>query len=502
MNQKEYLLKGTFLLTAAGLLSRFAGFFYKIFLSRQVGAENMGLYQMILPLYAFCAAAAFGGVQTAVSRQVSLHLAQKEKSRAWEVFGAGLFFSVAGSLLLAVLLFFFSSFAAGRFLGEPRCAALLRILSFSLPFAAVHSCVCGYLMGQKKILLPALSQLAEQLFRILFSVGVCVLFLIRNHPLSAMVLVLGQVAGEIAASVFCAASVLFSRPPCSPKKSRLFSGLREILSISLPFSSSRMLLCVLQAMEAALLPLTLRRFGLSSSQALSLYGAFTGMALPLILFPTAVTGSLGTILLPAVSEASSKKQAGSLQATIRSSFFASLYLGFFCANAFLLFGEESGTLLFGSQDAGRYVVRLSFLCPFLYLNTTLSSILHGLGKTGTVSFLHSFSSVLRLLSVVFLVPFRGMEGYLYGMLLAQVFLFAAFLILLYRSCGFFPDPGEALVLPLALCLAASGAVYCFRALNLVPEHTWPAFLLEIGLYLPAFFLPAFLFFRRKTAESA
>ena len=489
MNQKQYLLKGTFILTAAGLLSRIAGFFYKIFLSRTVGAEIMGIHQLILPVYAFCAAAAFGGIQTAVSKHVSADLAKGAKREAWNSFLAGLFLSLLGALFCSLLLFSGSGWIASVFLGEPRCSPLLKILSVSLPFAAVHSCVSGYLVGQKKVLLPALSQLAEQIFRILFSFLLYFLFLEKGYSLSAAIIVLGQAAGEAASAASCFLFLALSPRFSLPKKKELRADIRATLSVSLPLSSSRMLLGVLQGIEAALLPLQLRKFGLTASQALSEYGTFSGMALPLILFPTAITGSLGTLLLPAVSEAKSSSQNRQLHSTIEASFLASLYLGFFCVNAFLLFGDEAGRLLFDSPAAGEYIVGLSFLCPFLYTNNTLSSILHGLGKTGAVSFLHSFSFVLRLLFVVLLVPAVGIEGYLYGVLLGQIFLSVSFLALLFKSTGYMPEPGRALLLPLSLCLSATGCMYLIRTLGLVPENTWAGFFLEIFLYLAAFLLP-------------
>ena len=74
----SYLIKGTFWLTAAGLITRTAGFFYKIFLSRIIGAEEIGLFQLCMPLYTFCLAAASGGIQTALSRFIAEAEAKKD----------------------------------------------------------------------------------------------------------------------------------------------------------------------------------------------------------------------------------------------------------------------------------------------------------------------------------------------------------------------------------------------------------------------------------------
>ena len=87
----SYLIKGTFWLTAAGLITRTAGFFYKIFLSRIIGAEEIGLFQLCMPLYTFCLAAASGGIQTALSRFIAEAEAKKIRKKHGVSFGSRFF---------------------------------------------------------------------------------------------------------------------------------------------------------------------------------------------------------------------------------------------------------------------------------------------------------------------------------------------------------------------------------------------------------------------------
>ena len=65
---KHPVLTGTAILTCAGILSRLIGFFYRIFLSRTIGAQGLGIYQMIFPVYAFCLSGVTAGIQSALSR--------------------------------------------------------------------------------------------------------------------------------------------------------------------------------------------------------------------------------------------------------------------------------------------------------------------------------------------------------------------------------------------------------------------------------------------------
>jgi stage V sporulation protein B len=236
-------------------------------------------------------------------------------------------------------------------------------------------------------------------------------------------------------------------------------AVQNILSMALPITLSRVLVCLLQGIEAALLPQQLQRFGMDSSAALTIYGTLTGMTLPLLLFPTAVTGSLATLLLPVVSEARSLHQDKKITNTIRASFYSSLLLGYFFLAAFLLFGIPCGELLFHSTLAGSYICRLAVICPFLYVNTTLSSVLHGLGKTTLLSVCSTVSFCIRLLFVLLLVPELGIQGYFLGLILTQAGQTICYLIVLYQAAGFTADLAQSVTRPGLLCIF-SGLPIC------------------------------------------
>lgn len=75
----------------------------------------------------------------------------------------------------------------------------------------------------------------------------------------------------------------------------------KLLVLALPLTANRLFISLLAAGEAALLPARLQSYGHSAPTALILYGVLTGMAMPLILFPTAITNAVSVLLLPAVA---------------------------------------------------------------------------------------------------------------------------------------------------------------------------------------------------------
>lgn len=420
MFTKHTLLQGAAILTAAGLVSRLMGFFFRIFLSHAFGEESVGLYQLIFPVYALCLSVSTAGLQTAVSRMTAEKVSQGQKEAAGNVLRIALCLTLILSLAEVLLIQQNAARIAETFLGDPRCAGLLVIISYALPCAAVHSCICGYSFGIQRTEVPAASQLIEQTARILFVVLLFLFIKNTGHVPSIKLATAGIAAGEFASAVF-SSKMLSARRPFGklPSLSAISGDTRELLSLSVPLTANRAAVTLLQSVEAASIPACLRLYGLDGSAALSTYGVLTGMALPCILFPSAITNSVGTVLLPAVSSAQAAGDRTAMARLLKKAAGSCLLLGLSCCLFFLIFGNLLGTVLFHSSTAGKFILTLAWICPFLYTNTALMSAINGLGKT-LFTFLINVTGLLVRISGVFLaIPRFGIQGYLWGLLASQ-----------------------------------------------------------------------------------
>lgn len=425
---RSSLIKGTLILTLAGTLSRFIGFFYKIFLSRTIGAEALGIYQLIFPLFAFCLALSCGGLQTAISRYAA---SSKTDRIARSYLTISTTLSLVLSFCCAVFLFRYADFLSLHLLGEARCEPLLRIMAVAIPFACIHACISGYYYGRKKAGIPSASQLVEQLIRVLGVWLVCSILTEQQQEFTAAIAVWGLVFGEIA-------SALFSLTALSAKKNTVFrksafqkttntafydlkARTSNLCSMAIPLTINRVSLSLAQSLENILIPLSLRSFGYSSEDALSVYGILTGMVFSTIMFPAVLSNSLSAMLLPEIAKAQAEKKEQQIAHLIRKTIESSLVLGFLCTLLFLLGGSYIGVFLFGNHLAGVYIRTLSWISPFMFLSGTLCSILHGFGKPKTVLALNIIGSCIRIFCIFYFVPTIGIRGYLWGMLASQIF---------------------------------------------------------------------------------
>ena len=437
MNLKNTLLRGALLLTAAGLISRIMGFFYKIFLANTIGAEGIGIYQLIFPIYSICFSLCASGIETAVSKLTAEKCALGKSTDAIGILKTALFMTLTLSLGCSTLIFYHADWLAVRFLNESRCEDLLKILAFTIPFGTIHACICGYYFGIHKAGVPSFSQLIEQSFRMAAVWLLYHIYQTNGMTLAPSIAVIGLLFGEICSFLFTLTCFSFSQKEKSSMPfSHMASYVREILSLSAPLTISRLCINLLASLEAAMLPSMLKLYGMDSKTALSVYGILTGMALPFIFFPNTLTGSISLMLLPQVSESQAKGKTTELKHTLKKTFQFCLFLGCSCLIFFILFGDFLGNFVFSNSLAGSFIKTLAWICPFLYLNTTLNSVLNGLGRTG-VTFFNGICGIFIRIGFIFIgVPRCGIYGYLLGLLVSQLCMTASSLLFLRRALHF------------------------------------------------------------------
>lgn len=428
--KKNPLITGTLLMTAAGVLSRVIGFFYRIFLSRTIGAEALGIYQLIGPVFSLCFALTASSIQTSISKFVGDaiggckdSLCGEKKARAYLILG--LVLSCGLSILTGVFMYLNADWIAVRFLGEARCAPLLVLLTYSLLPCCIHACINGYYYGRKNAFVPSLCQLIEQIARV---GSVWIIFQITTEkgiPLTAFHAVCGLVIGECFGLLVSMSALL--REKHLPRGSYTSDSIcnstmtHAFLAMVIPLTINRLSVAFSTSLENLLIPQKLQLYGYTQTDALSIYGILSGMTLSIILFPCVLTNSLSVLLLPAISEARGRSNENQIRRTTKKAIQLGLLLGFAFTILFLLTGDMIGNKLFHNALAGHFICRLAWLCPLMYITSLLNSILHGLGRPKQVLFVNLLACLIRIGMIWFLVPAYGIGAYLWGLLLSQVF---------------------------------------------------------------------------------
>lgn len=214
-------------------------------------------------------------------------------------------------------------------------------------------------------------------------------------------------------------------------KISLKESFKLLLPVFISLTSIKLTISLLHSVESIFIPASLVKYGYTMNEALSVYGIYSGMAMPFIMFPATITMAISTMLLPAVSKAHSSGNKKQIKKLIRRTSYFCLVTGMAATVFFLLFGNICASLFFHNELAGRYLTVMSFLCPFLYLNMTYSSILNGLGKPHMTFVITVVCTLIKILSLIFFVPKYGMIAYIAASLVAEALL----CVMLRHYCG-------------------------------------------------------------------
>ncbi len=455
------VIKGTLVLTITGLATRFIGFYNRIFLSNLIGAKELGIYQLIFPLYMVAFSLTTMGNELALTKLVSEYEGRNDRKSAIGFFKTCFNINLILGIATALFFYFNADYLSVKVLNASSCSDCLRILSIGIPFMAMKGAVHGYFMGLERSEVHGTSDFLEQIVKI---GGLYILstYFISSETFTAAFAVIGIVLGEIVSFIYSLIRLIieFHRYHVNSlnnisttqfnvqkhnqnQKRRLHAGKDsgsvhksfpinsdKILSVfiknAIPLTTNRFALTVLQSAEAILIPTFLLQYYHDSETSLSIYGIFTGMAFPFIMFPATLTNSLSTMLLPAVSGARSELNSGYLSRLVERSIRFCLLIGIFSGITFFIFGKSMGSLFFNNEEAGIFLYQLSFLCPLIYLATTLASVLNGLGFATHNLCLTLLSTGIRLSFIIFAIPKIGISGYVIG-------LFASYLFLTFAS---------------------------------------------------------------------
>lgn len=457
---KSSIVKGTIILTIAGFITRIIGFFFRIFLTGVIGAEGLGIYQLIFPVQIVCYSLCTMGFELSISKLVASSKKSLREARAYLI--CGLIISVSISLIIAIIVYVNAHYIAVRFLFESRCTMLIKYMSISIPLASIHSCICGYYLGLKRTNIPAISQLVEQTVRVA-SIYIMVTILAKNDTsVSPAVAVIGSTIGEIASTFYCIMNLKLRKKKITPtadNKLILKNKSGRILQLSIPLTLNKLMLSILQSIQSVLIPSMLLIYGISSSDALSIYGVILGLVIPLVMFPSAIINSLSIILLPAISEAESNNNSKKICLTIEKSVSFCMVFGILCSVIFYNYSVPISTMLFHA-DYSEYIKYMGFVCPFIYITSTLASTINGLGHT-EITFIHSIiSTVIQILSIIFLIPKIGISGFIIGQLVSCVISSISHYISMYRLVTFKINMLKSCFLPAAILILLTYIFKC------------------------------------------
>ncbi len=408
---------GTVLLTFSGLFGQVVGFFYRIALSRMIGPELMGLYQLIMPVYSVLSSLTAAGLTVAASTLSARYTALGDPGAIRQVRRTCLnaFFLLLAPLALVTVAL--SDPISVYVLGDARTRLGLCVLLPCLLLTGIENIQKHSFFGAGRVTPPALCEMAEQVIRALSILGLLYVFLPQNAERTVGLIALGMCLCEVFSA--CALTALFRRFFGGVERGRLPQPAlrREVARIAFPVGSTALLGNLMGSANAILIPQLLVKGGATVSEAMSAFGVVNGMTLPMLLMPSAFIGALGLVLVPKLAQTSSLGRGGETRAQLSRAVNATSLLILPSMALLTVIGPSLGTILFKDPRAGEHILPLAVGVALSCYQAVLASALNGLGRQKAAARNMLLSDGVQLAFTWFLVgdPRIGISGYVTGL---------------------------------------------------------------------------------------
>lgn len=435
------------IVTGFSILTRLIGFLFKIWMSRALGAEIVGVYQIaqsvIFMLFTLTA-----GAPTVLSRKVAESIAKGDMKRANSLACASIIIGLSTALVLVVLFVLLRS-KLGVIFSNPACIPIFLILLPTLVTSTVYATLRSWFWGRKNFVAFSSTELLDEVTKLILSVvfaGGLIATINRAHGIALAMTLSDVLCCLVLLVLFFIAGGRVAKP----------KGFKELLSSMLPLSATRILTSVALSLTALIIPKLLTGSGLTIADATAEYGRVSGMALPLIMAPITLVSSLSVVLIPDVAGLRAQGKIEELKSKLSTTVIFALIVASVFFALYLPLGEQLGTLLFKDADAGRYVSYCSALLFPVALAQATTPMLNSLGKE-KFTLIGTVAGGIVMLPLILLTKVIGT----YAMALASGtgFLITTILnvIVLRREIGDFADVKKcATLILLTLPLAVTG----------------------------------------------
>ena len=394
---KNKFLQATFILMLGGLITKPLGFAIRIIYTRMVGSDAINLYSLVMPTYSLLLTIATLSLPVVISKLISEH-----KTKSIKILSSATAITLILNLIVIAIIYFTKDFIAIKLLNDERCSVLLMAMALTFPFVSLSSILKGYFYGKQKMAPHTISNIIEQIVRMILIFLVIPPLVDQGIVYSVMGLILISIASEL--------SSIFTFLVFLPKKFKITKNdlkpdmqtTKEILSISIPTVSGRLVGNVGFFFEPIILTNILLFAGYSMDFILNEYGAYNAYTISLLAMPSFFISAISSSLLPEISRYFYRKNLNMVKRRLKQAIILSFIVGLVFSSFIYLFREPLLLTLYNTTKGAEYIEILAPFFVLFYLEGPLQSVLQAIGKAKTTMFITMVAVITKLLSMAIL----------------------------------------------------------------------------------------------------
>lgn len=425
--KNNLLIKNIIILLVSGALAKVLGMLGKIIYTRIAGVNVVGLYTMITPTFMLIISICQFSFPISISK-----ISAEEKYDNKSLLKSAYFVGSIISIILIIILILTSNLIALSLHNKLLAPAILSI-SAIIPFVMISSVQRGFLHGKEDMLPASITNVTEEIIKIILILFLLPIAINKGDITSVIFLILFNVITEGSNILFMQKAI--SKKYISNKKGKVNKKIiKEILSISIPTTSVRLIASIGFFLEPIILTNTLLSSGYSPNYITMEYGIINSYIVPLLSIPSFFSISIASALLPNITKAYANKKYDEFNRKLLKLMFLSMLVGAVCLTIILIFPNEILKLVYNVNFGINYIYLIGPFFLILYMQPTLSVALQAMDKTNKL-FLTSTISVIIKYSALYVLGKIGfgMNALIFAMIAGIVTTTSLVLIIVLKE---------------------------------------------------------------------
>lgn len=415
MRKRLPIFYSALLLTGVNLLLRLVGTSFQVYLSSRIGAEGIGLLQLVLSVGSMAMVAGMAGIRTATMYLTAEEIGRRRPANVTWVLSGCILYSVLCSGAVGAAVYFFAPVIAKSWIGNASTIDAIRVFAAFLPVNCLTGVMVGYFTGANRIGTLAAVEVAEQLASMVCTMALLSLWAGHDAARSCLAVVMGSALGSCLTLVSLILLRLLERPHTGQRIPTAY----RLWQTAVPLAIADDLRTGITTVENLMVPKRLALYpGMISP--LAAFGTVCGMVFPVLMFPTAILFGLTELLIPELARCRAAESETRIRYLVKKSLRVALLYGTVCGGILFLCANELCMSLYQSEDAGRYLRWFSLLAVMLYCDVVTDSMIKGLGQQKASVRYNIFTNILDVAFLYILLPKYGITGYFVSFLVTHV----------------------------------------------------------------------------------
>lgn len=438
MKRFKFFIFNTSVLIITSLIFRGIDIYFTAYVSKKIGSELLGVYQLVMSVYLFGITLATSGINLAVTRVISEELALDNNGSVKKIMKKCLYITLITSISTSLIFWVNTDFIIEKCLHSKVSPSVVHLFCLALPPIAMSSAISGYFAGVRRVYKNAIGQFIEHVSKVIVTAIIINIYLPHGLEYACFALILGDLVSEVISFTYIYIVYMLDKRKYNnaPETAKEHHYSHDILRISIPIAITSYIRSGLSTFKQLIIPSSLEKSGINCSESLSKYGIINGMALPIIMFPDILVKSFANLLVPEFARYHAKKDYKRTKQM--TSILLFLIGGASVGLSILLyiFSDKLAYFLYKDSSIGQYIRILAPLATFIYMDTVVDSVLRGLDAQVGVMIINILDLIISTSFIYFCVPKLGLTGYLISIYMSEILNFVVSTIQLIKIVYF------------------------------------------------------------------